>query len=284
MVMLILHQKYFMHQSELILDIIRNFGELDIQQDSVTFAVWQQRKMAERDEPVKTIPLVGKINAKDLANLSDAEINMLIKKLQKSSIAYKAWAEDKETQHLKKKILKLDLQEKERVELDRAALRKLERDVYMNQQIEKWQKVKDDLKKEQAGKKELQVLRDKLDRERRKQQSEEAFEIWRAKNVSREPKLQMLLPVPKRDIWIQNLIPQSNLIQKRGSKMEVILSPPALYNDYSVYKKYAPDFFRKYSLLVASGGMQKDEEPRPLKSLTNGLKKLPFRSASNKPL
>ena len=58
-----------------------------------------------------------------------------------------------------------------------------------------------------------------------------------------------------RPMWVNIEVPsQQERKRPTNHSSSTVLSPPNLYNDYKVYKKYAPDYFKKYKILIASGG------------------------------
>ncbi|KAJ3057272.1 hypothetical protein HK097_009931 [Rhizophlyctis rosea] len=136
------------------------------------------------------------------------------------------------------------------------------------------EKVRKELKEWARGKrekeKEERMERENKERERylleraRKAKGDAAFKDWvrnvrwRGEGTDREaqwvPKQAWVDVVPKQEA---DSVGQSKIL---GSKMKTprkagVLSPPHLYREYELYERLAPEYLRKYRILVASGGM-----------------------------
>ncbi len=111
-------------------------------------------------------------------------------------------------------------------------------------------------------KEEKREIKEKLEREQIAQRAFMAWQSTHSKDLMLvKEKLATRKPAKPRPMWVQDKVVNAELRQE--NKVDRILSPPNLYNDYSLTKKYCgPEYFRKYGLLVASGGNVPEEKER----------------------
>ena len=183
--------------------------------------------------------------------------------------------------------------EKRENEVKRAELRMKNAELMLKKQlarrekaIKAWEEEKRNSSiKETDSRVEKKMMNQKLHCERQ-EKSKKAYQEWLKEKEKQhhqliEPSLQKKTKAT-RPMWVTIELPsqksESFHDEKRNARQtsSMILSPPNLYNDYNMYKKYAPEYFKKYKLLVASGGveltnekMAKNPNPNPKKPKIN---------------
>lgn len=262
----------------LLQELIKSLGEMDIHTEQDCFASWlaakkqhpttkPSKKQVQAPKPKVNYYAIESIE--ELENMTSEEIDALLKRLEQNKSAYQRWLDNKRIQKEKQieKIEKKKLVAKSKKEQE--AKKKDERQVFIRKQISAWQEQKDLEHRKKLEAETKFKLKEKEEKEKRDKMAKKAFDEWRSKHSHKqhadEPPSTSIIK-KSRPMWIQEIPKQEDLSDKRGlgsgnklGPSKTVLSPPNLYNDYKVYKKLCPEYFKKYSLLVASGGHSSSE-------------------------
>lgn len=189
------------------------------------------------------------------ANLTPEQIHELVMRAAKNKRAFEAWQQQKERELQEKKIEKEKVYAKEQAERERRETKARALKLKADKEFEAWLTKKESalLRQKEQAKKKKEI--DKQQEAIREKERQEAFEAWKRRVASR-PASQPV--IPHRQGWIE-LIPTAKMgllpPEKTKKKGEPLLSPPHLYNDHAFYEAHAPEYLRKYGVLVASAGI-----------------------------
>lgn len=209
-------------------NIIQKFNKLDLWQTENAYNHWLTKKNLE------TINSSAKaINKKSatvvdpaLYALNEAQVELLISKLQKRNETFNSWLHLKNRQKKAELAKELALQEQLNKNKDlEQELESIKRE-QTRIKFEEWK-----LKKDVERKKEKEITSKPLPhRPIRKFEKSKPIKLKRANH--KEP---------------------FSYIVEHVKSTEPTLSPPILYNEKEKYQKEYPDFYRKYRNLVANG-------------------------------
>lgn len=249
--------------------ILKSFADLDLRNESAAFSAWLDKK--QRTTPsAGGLPSNEKIvNIEALSRLSNSEVEMLIKRLKKNNDAFAQWTEEKRKLELiRQKEEEMGQKRIAREEAEKAEAEKRKK-IVASLRIKEWKQKKHleymkkkKIQQEEAAKKEKE-------HQARVEAGQKVYEEW--KRVKAEQPVKTENTARKKAAWVHIATPpelhQDNVSAKKSNR-KVVLSPPSLYNDYDLYQRCAPAYFRKYSNLVASGGRevqqqeQRDQKPK----------------------
>ncbi|KAJ2998105.1 hypothetical protein HDV02_004782 [Globomyces sp. JEL0801] len=238
--------------------VIKCFDEMDIQTDHTAYCQWLTSKNMNRTKEKEQMPSKrGYYNMESLEMLTETEVDALLNRLQKNKNSYERWKMQKDEKAFERKKL-------EEKEMEKKMKRELHQQKEMEKrkqriqaQVEKWTEGKKmqmkelakDMEQLEKGRKQESLMRLKL--------NEKAFQEWlKTKENKMEMDSRDQIEIRKKPQWIHpNNTPKISSIKKPTQSTEsAILSPPSLYNEYSFYQKTCPKYFRKYNILIASGG------------------------------
>ncbi|KAJ3323808.1 hypothetical protein HDV06_001178 [Boothiomyces sp. JEL0866] len=230
-----------LYSPEILKDAIESLGRLEIDKEHESFVKWLSSKQQPKEKIRKPSNL---LTVERLQELSEEELDILIKQLQKNQNTFEKWLKAKnEINRKEEEKHRRALQrqkEKQKLEEERLAKRgKLTKEKFkqwslskqLDQMIEEQKQEKEKLKQEFVLKTKTQL-------------NQAAFNTWVESKKHTAP-----APPPPKIVkpWV------SEPLKPRKSN-ESTLSPPNLYNDYQKYMQNCPEYFIKYSVLVASGG------------------------------
>ena len=182
----------------------------------------------------------------DLDSLTPQELDQYLIQREKAQLAFQKWMIDKYTKELDLKEKLREEKELDLIKTQKYILKKKELKVKTEEKLKEWRKTKDAqnaLKKmkEREAEEENQKLKSL-----KKAKGEEAFSKWKSSIRHRDNQPH---PYPHQTSWKAIEIPETI----PSKSIENLKSPPALYNEYELYREKAPKFLIKYKNHVASG-------------------------------
>ncbi|KAJ3271244.1 hypothetical protein HDV01_006916 [Terramyces sp. JEL0728] len=230
-----------LYSPEILKDAIESLGRLEIDKEHESFVKWLSSKQYPKEKIRKPAKL---LTVERLAELTEEELDTLIKQLQKNQNTYERWLKAKnEIKREQEGKRKKELQKQQEKETQRQEQQE-KREKIIHEKFKQWSLSKrlDHLIEDQIQEKEK--LKQEFVQKTKKQLNQEAFYNWMESKKHASP-----APPPPSIVkpWVQDPI-------KTRKCNESTLSPPNLYNDYKIYKEKCPEYFKKYGLLVASAG------------------------------
>ncbi|KAJ3255554.1 hypothetical protein HK103_006190 [Boothiomyces macroporosus] len=248
-------QSVQLYSPEILKDAIESLGRLEIDKEHESFVNWLSSKQHLK-EKIKKRPNL--LTVERLQDFTEEELDLLIKQLQKNRNTFEKWLKTKN--QIKRKQEEMAKRAKER-QIEKAKLeqeRMEKKKELTNEKVKEWCLSKQLDQMIEKQKQEKEKLKQEFVKQAKTKLNQEAFNGWIQSKKHSAPSHQP----PK------NIKPWVNEPLKPRKSSESVLSPPNLYSDYSMYMQNCPEYFKKYGLLVASGGNSSSppsEEAKPVK-------------------
>ncbi|KNC97365.1 uncharacterized protein SPPG_07292 [Spizellomyces punctatus DAOM BR117] len=277
-------------------DVIRQYAQLDLKRDEIAFADWLARKNRTQS-PISPHTSVHSTASKSFPSLAHHQTPLiqpknlnesiqdpeaLAKRTERNQKAVSAWVARKRAQMQSQSKQEAERRAKALADLAEEEHKKEIRQQRIQREVARWARAKEEME-ERMGEKAIREERERQEEEqKRREMGQQAFEAWKKGKMEMDKKRRAEMDQTKREnirpvcthrnAWTDIVaLPdrvRPSVPRKQGQSSSIILSPPHLYNDYNLYAEKAPNYLRKYRILVASAGMDlhKDRGPSSKRS------------------
>ncbi|TPX66831.1 hypothetical protein SpCBS45565_g04218 [Spizellomyces sp. 'palustris'] len=277
-------------------DVIRQYAQLDLKRDEIAFAHWLARKNRTQS-PMSPHTSVHSTASKSFPSLANHQTPLiqpnnlngsiqdpeaLAKRAERNQKAVSAWVARKRAQLQHQSKQEAERRAKDLADLAEEEHKKEIRQRRIQREVARWARAKEEMEECMRAKAIREERERQEDEQKRREMGQQAFEEWKKGKIEMDKrrraemdqmKRENIRPVcTHRNAWTDiAALPdraRPSVPRKQGQSSSIILSPPHLYNDYNLYAEKAPNYLRKYRILVASAGMDlhKDEGPSSKRS------------------